>query len=158
MTLPTPPYMRVRIRRFDKVANVCAVASDAICSARYWTDRVLFQSETLTIDSRLVSQSTLALHRPVGLLNLWSPCFGSREFAGLLAWRGSLASSRSKALPCSSSFGPSCLDWNSRISTTTSADPCTARTGFHRSVPRVQASLTCGSDTDTHVGHAGLPG
>jgi hypothetical protein len=71
--------MRDRIRRFDKVSYVGAKVLDVICSARYWTDRLLFQSETPTADSRLVSRATLALHRPVGLLNLWSSRLGCRE-------------------------------------------------------------------------------
>jgi hypothetical protein len=36
------------------------------------------------------------------------------------------------------------------------ADSCTARTGFRRSVPRFQASLTPRNDDGTHAAYAGL--
>ena len=99
-----------------------------------------------------------ASHRPVGRLNLWSPHVRSRECAGPLAGRGSLTSSRSKALPCSSSFGPSRLDWTSSGGTTTSADSCTAHGGFRRCVPGVRASPPCGSDAWPWPSCARLPG
>ena len=55
-------------------------------------------------------------------------------------------------------FGPSCLDWISRNSTTASADFCLARTDSHRSVPTFQASLTRWSKRRLASRLADLPG
>jgi hypothetical protein len=68
---------------------------------------------------------------PVGTMNLWSPSRRRLNDPGRLARRGSLVTSSPMAPPCSSSFGPSRLDWSSRIGTMTSADSC-ARRGLLR--------------------------
>ena len=49
------------------------------------------------------------------------------------------------APPCHSSFGPSRLDWFSRVGTMTSADSCSARVGFRQPVPSFQAALLIGA-------------
>jgi hypothetical protein len=95
---------------------------------------------------------------PVGIVNWWSRRVGLREDSAERATRCSLASSRSMTPPCSSPFGPSRLDWISRIGNTTSADSCSARVGFRQLVPSFQASPTDRSGGDTHAASAGLPG
>jgi hypothetical protein len=63
-----------------------------------------------------------------------------------------------KALPCSSSFGPSRPHWRCGFGTTTAADFCPARFGFRRTVPGFRASPTPWSDDGPQAGWADLPG
>ena len=49
-------------------------------------------------------------------------------------------------------------DSGNRLKASFSIDSCAARAGFHRSVPRLQASLTRWSDDGTYAACAGLPG
>jgi hypothetical protein len=138
--------MRVRIRRFDEgfKSGARVTAGEQF---RCWRHRRLLPFETSGAGSRLASRSAPLRYVPVGTMNLWP----------LQAKRCSLASSFSMAPP-SSLFGPSCFDWNSKFSTTASADSCTAQANFRWLVPTFQASLTCWSDDDSQVVYAGLPG
>ena len=136
-TLPTPPDMRVRIRRFNEDEQVRPRGSY----------------------SRLVSRATPLRHHPVGLVNLWSARLGSSVNPGLLSCGGSLATSRLMALPCSSLFGPSRLRWIRRIGTTAAADFCLARRRFPGDVPTFRPQMpTCRSKGRLASRLADLPG
>ena len=93
---------------------------------------------------------------PVGTMDLWSPSRRRLNDTGRLARSGFLVTSSPMAPPWTSSFGPSRLDWTSRVGSMTSADSCSARGRFCGLVPSFQASLTHRSGDDTHAVSADL--
>ena len=99
-------------------------------------------------NSRRVSSAAPCRFVPVGTASLWS----GRRRPRTLSAGGSLATRCGRTLPCSSSFGPSRLDWTSRVGTTTAADFCPARDGFRRPVPGFRASPTPRSDAGPRAG------
>ena len=108
--------------------------------------------------SRLAARHAPLRSIPVGTVNLWSRYRRRLEIADRLAPRGSLAVSVPVAPPCTSLFGPSRLDWTSRLGTMTSAEFCTARGGFHQRVPMFRASPTGRSDAWPRPDYADFPG